>query len=193
VLTTDVREIIILLLLTIHRGVPSPSAQPANAALMSAPAKTPAAMHPGAAIPVAATATLAQPPKTASLPAAATPVTPVREPAVTSRMAAGRELLADASSAPRFSVQLLVADAKERGYLENYLSEAGRALQPERLFVVPAGSPAAPRLGVLFGSFDELGAANVALAALPENLKQFRPYVRSLDGVREDVRRAENR
>ena len=87
----------------------------------------------------------------------------------------------------------MVTDAKERGYLENYLSEAGRAIQPERLFVVPSGSPEAPRLGVLFGSFDERGAANVALGALPENLKQFRPYVRSLDGVREDVRRAENR
>ena len=65
--------------------------------------------------------------------------------------------------------------------------------QPERLFVVPAGSPESPRLGVLIGSFDDLGAANVALAALPENLRQFRPYVRSLDGVREDARRAASR
>ncbi len=172
--------------------VPAPTAPPANAAVAGVLAKAPAAMNAGAAIPVAATATLARPTKP-PMPAPAAPAAPVREPSVSSRMAAGRELLADASSAPRFAVQLMVADAKERGYLENYLSEAGRALQPERLFVVPAGSPAAPRLGVLFGSFDELGAANVALAALPENLKQFRPYVRSLDGVREDVRRAENR
>ena len=183
----------VLLGFALAQFVPSPSAQPANAAVANLPAKAPAATNAGAAIPVAATSTLTQPPKLQPLPAPVTTVAPVREPAVTSRMAAGRELLADASSAPRFAVQLLVADAKERGYLENYLSEAGRALQPERLFVVPAGSPAAPRLGVLFGSFDELGAANVALAALPENLKQFRPYVRSLDGVREDVRRAENR
>jgi len=183
----------VLLGFALAQFVPSPSAQPANAAVANMPAKAPAATNAGAAIPVAATSMLAQPPKHQPIPATLTPSAPVREPAVTSRMAAGRELLADASSAPRFSVQLLVADAKERGYLENYLSEAGRALQPERLFVVPAGSPAAPRLGVLFGSFDELGAANVALAALPENLKQFRPYVRSLDGVREDVRRAENR
>jgi septal ring-binding cell division protein DamX len=187
--------------------VAAPFPSPAVAAFASPPAKSPpaaaASAPPGAAagaIAVAATTTLAQPQKPAPAGPAAPPRdgAPAQAPAgdsprsITSRMAAGREMLADASTT-RFAVQLMVADAKERGYLENYLSEAGRAVQPERLFVVPAGSPEAPRLGVLFGSFDELRAANVALAALPENLKQFRPYVRSLDGVREDVRRAENR
>jgi MSHA biogenesis protein MshM len=177
--------------LALARFVLAPVATPAIAAVAGVPAKSPAPVGAAAAIPVAATTTLAHQP---SAPPAAPATAPATAPAssINSHMAAGRELLADAS-AHRFAVQLMVADAKERGYVENYLSEAGRAVQPERLFVVPAGSPEAPRLGVLFGSFDELRAANVALAALPENLKQFRPYVRSLEGVREDVRRAENR
>lgn len=87
----------------------------------------------------------------------------------------------------------MVADARERGYIENYLSEAGHAVEPERLYLVPAGSPEAPRVGVILGAFDERNDATVALGALPENLKQFRPYVRSLDGVREDALRAERR
>ena len=87
----------------------------------------------------------------------------------------------------------MVTDARERTYIENYIAEAGRAIPYERLFVVPAGSPEAPRLGVLFGTFDERGEASAALASLPESLKQFRPYVRPLEAVREDARRAERK
>jgi septal ring-binding cell division protein DamX len=66
-------------------------------------------------------------------------------------------------------------------------------VQPDHLYLVPTGSPEVPRVGVLLGAFEERGDASTALAALPENLKQFRPYVRSLDGVREDALRAERK
>ncbi len=87
----------------------------------------------------------------------------------------------------------MVADARERGYIENYLSEAGRSVQPARLYLVPAGSPESPRVGVILGAFDERNDAVVALDSLPENLKQFRPYLRTLDAVREDALRAERK
>jgi type II secretory pathway predicted ATPase ExeA/septal ring-binding cell division protein DamX len=157
-------------------SAPAASAIPAKAA--------PAAVTGGATvIPVATTATFPGAP--AAAPAAEAP--PLRS--LASRLAAGNDLLADAT--PRYAVQLMVTDARERTYLENYLAEAGRAIAYERLFVVPSGSPESPRLGVLFGTFDERTGAATALAALPESLKQFRPYVRSLDAVREDARRAE--
>jgi len=104
-------------------------------------------------------------------------------------LAAGNDLLSDAT--PRYAVQLMVTDARERTYIENYIAEAGRAIPYERLFVVPSGNPESPRLGVLFGTFDERAGAAAALAALPESVKQFRPYVRSMDTIREDARRAE--
>ena len=185
-------------------GVPASAG--ANGATASAPARAPAPLGAPVAIPVAATTTLAA--EARPTPAAAAPpaapsarpsaaMNPVAAPgeaarSIESHIAAGRDLLADAST-PRFAVQLMMADARERAYVENYLSEAGRAVPAERLYLVPAGSPEAPRLGVLFGAFGERGTANVALDALPQNLKEFRPYVRSLDGVREDVRRAERR
>jgi hypothetical protein len=87
----------------------------------------------------------------------------------------------------------MVADVRERGYIENYLSEAGRAVKPDQLYLVPAGSPDAPRVGVILGAFEERNDATIALASLPESLKQNRPYVRSLDGVREDALRAERK
>ena len=159
--------------------VQAPSPAPALAASVAAPVPAQAA-----AIPVAAVTTV---PAQGAKPRA--DEAPARS--VAARIAAGRELLA--ADTANYAVQLMVTDARERGYLENYLTEAGRALRAERLYVVPAGSPETPRLGVLFGTFEERGDAAVALAALPENLKQFRPYVRPLEGIREDARRAERR
>ncbi len=169
--------------------VQPPSPGPAVAASVAAPApvKAPAAAAPAsapAAIPVAAVAGV---PANGARPRAEE----ASARSVAARIAAGRELIA--SDSPHYAVQLMVTDARERGYLESYLMEAGRALRPERLYVVPAGSPETPRLGVLFGTFEDRGDAALALAALPDGLKQFRPYVRPLEGVREDARRAERR
>lgn len=163
--------------------VRAPSPSPAVAAL--APSATePAKSAPAsAAIPVAAT--VANDSQGAGAKAAAGDL-------IANRVAAGHVLLADASNA-RYAVQLMVTDARSRGYLESYLTEAGRAVERDKLFVVPSGSPESPRLGVLFGAFKERGDAVAALDSLPEQLHQFKPYVRPLEAVRDDVRRSERR
>ena len=166
-----------------------PAATPAVAAAPASPAPAPA--------PAPAPTRPAGPPDGAAIvPAAATAPTPAIPPApdgadpVGTRSAAGRDLLA-ASSAARYSVQLMVTDARERAYLESYLSEAGRVVEPARIFLVPSGTPQAPRVGVLFGRFEARAQAAEALAALPPALRQFKPYVRSIDSVREEARRAQ--
>ena len=93
----------------------------------------------------------------------------------------------------RYAVQLMVTDARERAYLEQYLGEASRALPAEQLYLVPAGNPDSPRVGLVYGGFRERGEANAALGTLPEGLRQFRPYVRTLEAIRDDARRAERR
>jgi septal ring-binding cell division protein DamX len=158
---------------------------------------TPAGAAQPAALPVAATAPVpAGGPQAASRtasgakPAAGSPSDPA-DP-IAARLSAGRDLIAE-GAAPSYAVQLMVTDARSRGYLENYLVEAGKSVERERLFLVPAGSSETPRLGVLIGGFRERGEALAALDALPEPLRQFRPYVRPIDAVREDARRAEVR
>lgn len=174
----------------------APVVQPPSSAL-PAPAATAPAVPPAAAKPATSTAAVSTtapvvrtPPPTHAASAPATPAEPP-PPALDARLAAGRELISTPSN--RFAVQLMVADARERGYIENYLSEAGRTVQPGRLYLVPAGSPETPRVGVILGAFDERNDAMVALDSLPENLKQFRPYLRTLDAVREDALRAEHK
>ena len=165
-------------------GAPQAAAAVAPARLEQ-PAPIPAANAAAVAQPVAAVTT-APPPAPAAAPEPAVP-----EHTFDARLAAGRELLA---GNPRlYSVQLMVADARSRDYVAGYLADAAHAVSPARLYLVPAGSPDAPRLAVLFGAFQDRADANLALAALPENLKQFRPYVRPLEGVREDALRAEHR
>ena len=167
---------------TLAQFVPAPAPSPAVAAAPAvAVAQRPVQpAPPPAAIPVSATAIV--PPAANAEPAPA-----LRS--LASRLAAGNDLLADAT--PRYAVQLMVTDARERMYLENYLAEAGRSVAYDRLFVTRSGTPEAPRLGVLLGPFDQRGEAGAALESLPAALRQFRPFVRTLDSVRDDARRSE--
>ncbi|MEO7744008.1 MAG: AAA family ATPase [Usitatibacter sp.] len=162
---------------TLRPSTPEPVRAPAPAT----PAPSTSATHASPAattIPVATT--LAAP-----APAVAAP----RDP-VANRIAAGRELLANAASS-RYAVQLMLTDARERAFLENYLAQAGRSVAADRLYLVPQGSLEAPRLGLLLGGYRDRDEALAALDKLPTGLRQFRPYVRTLEAVREEVRRSE--
>jgi len=161
-------------------------AAPRPATVAPAPASPPAAP-----VPAIVPSNAATPPTTPKTPAATAPATPTppQDP-VESRAAAGRELLASTSSA-RYSVQLMVTDPREREYLGTYLAEAGRLVDPQKLYLVSSGTSHSPRVGVLFGTFDGRAPAAEALAALPTPLRQFKPYVRSVDSLREEARRAQ--
>jgi septal ring-binding cell division protein DamX len=116
--------------------------------------------------------------------------TPAADPIEDRTAAASRELLAQGSAA-RYSVQLMATDPREREYLEGYLAEAGRLVDPQKLYLVASGTPESPRVGVLFGAFQVRNEAFDALGMLPTALRQFKPYVRSVDGLREEARRAQ--
>ncbi len=85
----------------------------------------------------------------------------------------------------------MTTDPRSRSYLEGYLAEAGQALPPAQLFLVPLGTPQVPRVAVLYGAFHERAEATAALLALPPALRQFRPYVRPIAALRDDARRAQ--
>jgi type II secretory pathway predicted ATPase ExeA/septal ring-binding cell division protein DamX len=174
-------------------AVPGPAAPAAPPPAPRAGA-APAASQPPAAPVAAGTAAEPRNAGASSAPAAtATPATTIAQrsrasPAVDSRLAAGVEML-EGKSADQWVVQLMMTDALEKAYLESYLAEAGRSLDPAEIYLYPSGSAEWPRVGVLFGVFPSRDEANHALAALPANLAMFRPYVRSVEAVRKDVRR----
>jgi type II secretory pathway predicted ATPase ExeA/septal ring-binding cell division protein DamX len=109
-------------------------------------------------------------------------------PTVDASLAAGIEML-EGRGAGQWVVQLMMTDARERNYLESYLAEAGRARDAGEIYLFPTGSADSPRMGVLLGIFATRDDANRAIAALPASVARFRPYARSVEAVRRELRR----
>lgn len=164
---------------------PAPAAPPpAEAAAQASPAAQPARAAAGPVTPAGS------PPPTAASSAAAVEAPAAEQPkkGLESRFSAGLALLEGASGG-RYVVQLMMTDARDPAYLQAYLAEASRTLKPDELFLYPSGSAESPKVGVLYGSFQTRKEASDAMGALPDNLRQFRPYVRAVEAVRNDVRR----
>jgi MSHA biogenesis protein MshM len=171
-------------------SAPVTPASPANAATTTSTPATSSASKVEPALVLATSPTIApapapksEPPKPQVQAGKAAP-----EGAVDARFAAGQALLADAGSA-RFVIQLMVTDARDKAYLESYLAGAGRVVKPEDLYLYTGGTADSPRVGVLYGNFARREEAVSALASLAPNLRQFGPYVRSVESVREDRKR----
>ncbi len=88
----------------------------------------------------------------------------------------------------RFSIQLMTANERERGAIENYLRAASRELNPDRIMLFLSGTTENPRVSVLYGNYAERNEASAELTGLPAKVTQFRPYVRSFQAVRDDMR-----
>lgn len=145
----------------------SPPATPA-AALASVPAGT----------SPAAAATASQPP-----PAAAGASDPLE-----ARLAATREWLAGAP-AQTYTIQLL--GAEDAGQLRDHLKAIAKLIEVNKLFVYRTTAGQKPYLAVLYGSFADRRAAQEALDRLPAWLKTNRPFLRTVQGIRGELRRLE--
>jgi type II secretory pathway predicted ATPase ExeA len=163
--------------------VPSPVAVSPAASSAAPAAPSPAAALPQS--PAPAPAPVAREAQAAPPPAAGKGSAPS---ALEARFAASGALL-DGKAGGRFVVQLMMTDAKVTTFLKNYLAEASRTLKEEEIFLYRSGSAESPKVGVLYGAFQSRREATESMGALPEGLRQFRPYVRSVESVRGDVRR----
>lgn len=103
------------------------------------------------------------------------------------RMDADASRLA-ALPASRYSIQLMTAHSGEKTAIESFLRIASRELSPDRIMIYPAGTKDNPRLSVLYGNFVERADAIDEMQRLSAKLTKFRPYVRSMSAVRDDIR-----
>jgi septal ring-binding cell division protein DamX len=94
----------------------------------------------------------------------------------------------NSAKAEHWSIQLMTADQRERSAIENYLNEAQRVLKTDDIFLYPSGSKDIPRVSVTYGDFPSRSEAQAVLTRLPQPLGQFRPYARSFQAIREDLR-----
>ena len=159
-----------------------------------------------AAAPVIALPPMAEPqsiPKTASPPAAqqapdekSAPAQPEQVSTAKAESAddwLGRRTAADMARLAklpkeRFSIQLMSANKLERNAIEIFLRAASRELNADRIMLFYSGTDENPRVSVLYGNYAERNEASAELIGLPAKVTKFRPYVRSFQAVRDDMR-----
>jgi MSHA biogenesis protein MshM len=167
------------------------------------PVATAATTVPPASIPNVANAAPAPPTATSAAPATsaaapnATPESNKQTPdntGVGSQNWLEKRVNADVSrlgkvSPERFVIQLMTADERERNALEGFLRVINRDLNADRIMLYPSGTKENPKLSVLYGNYADRAEASAELSGLPTKLTVFRPYVRSIQAVKDDLRR----
>ncbi len=85
------------------------------------------------------------------------------------------------------SIQLLGSENSQ--LLKDHLSSLAKSIEITNLYVYRTVARQKPFLTVLYGSFGSREAAQNALDRLPPPMKAFRPYVRTVQGIREEMSR----
>jgi septal ring-binding cell division protein DamX len=137
---------------------------------------------------------------TSQVPAAAggTGVTVVERPPVTeitttlgpdvleSRLAATEKWLATEAQ-NRYSIQLL--GTEDAAQLKLHLNDLSKFVEMNKIFVYRTLANGRPLLTVLYGSFSDRRSAQEVLEKLPEGLKANRPILRTVEGIRGELKR----
>lgn len=85
------------------------------------------------------------------------------------------------------SIQLLGSENSQ--LLKDHLSSIAKSIEISKVYVYRTLAGQKPFLTVLYGSFGSREAAQNALDRLPPPLKAFKPYLRTVQGIREEMSR----
>ncbi|HET9404150.1 MAG TPA: AAA family ATPase [Burkholderiales bacterium] len=101
------------------------------------------------------------------------------------RLAATQEWLKNEAQAT-FSIQLMGTQDPQQ--LKNLLNSIGKFVEINKVFVYRTVARQQPSLTVLYGSFSSPREAREALDKLPESLKANQPILRTVQGIRAEIR-----
>lgn len=102
-----------------------------------------------------------------------------------SRLAATQSWLAQQDK-NTYSIQLLGADNPQQ--LKNYLNSMRKMLEINDIYVYRTVAKQKPSLTVLYGTFNNRRAALDAMAKLPAPLKAHKPILRTVQGIRAEIK-----
>jgi type II secretory pathway predicted ATPase ExeA len=113
---------------------------------------------------------------------------PVAPDVLESRLAATEKWLAT-ENGNLYIIQLLgTVDATQ---LKLHLNDLSKSIEMNKIFVYRTLANGRPLLTVLYGTFGDRRSAQVVLDKLPEDLKANRPFLRTVEGVRDELKRKE--
>ena len=101
------------------------------------------------------------------------------------RLAATREWLATEGQGT-YSIQLMGSENTQ--HLKHHLNVIGKIIEMNKIFVYRTVAKQKPSLTVLYGSFGDRREARQALETLPPSLKAYRPILRTVQGIRSEMR-----
>jgi type II secretory pathway predicted ATPase ExeA/septal ring-binding cell division protein DamX len=102
------------------------------------------------------------------------------------RLQATREWLR-VEAAQTHSIQLLGTDKPQK--LKHHLNEIAKSIEINNVFVYRTLAKQKPFMSVLYGRFPSRKAAQEALDRLPPALRAFKPYLRTVQGILEEMSR----
>ena len=102
------------------------------------------------------------------------------------RLAATQEWLSNEAQTT-FSIQLMGTHDPQQ--LKNLLNSMGKFVEINKVFVYRTMATQKPSLTVLYGSFSNSREAREALDKLPESLRANRPILRTVQGIRAEIRK----
>jgi len=102
------------------------------------------------------------------------------------RIAATGDWLAQ-QELPAYSIQLF--GTYEPQQLNNHLNDVAKSIEINKLYVYPTLAKDRPYWTVLYGSFSDRRAAEEALGKLPQAVMANRPLLRTVQGIRGEIRR----
>ncbi|MCU0868970.1 MAG: AAA family ATPase [Burkholderiales bacterium] len=91
----------------------------------------------------------------------------------------------DTADPDTYTIQLLNTDDEQ--YLIQYLKNLSKSFDTERIYVYRTLAGTRPSMSVAYGSYPTLSAARAAIAQLPESVRQFGPYHRTVRGIRAEL------
>ena len=95
------------------------------------------------------------------------------------------------ANSENFTIQLSLIDAWATEKVNQYLQRAAETLQPEKLFIYPASIQGRMVYSVLYNDYAGREAATEQLRQLAPWIRQNAPYLRTVKGIRADIRKTE--
>ncbi len=87
-----------------------------------------------------------------------------------------------------YTIQLMgSADAE---YLKQYFKSLAKSIETDNIFVYRTVANMKPSLTVVYGAYPSLRAVNEAIEQLPPELQRYRPYQRTIRGIRAELEAA---
>ncbi|MEO8037193.1 MAG: AAA family ATPase [Betaproteobacteria bacterium] len=89
---------------------------------------------------------------------------------------------------PTYTVQLMSSADPE--YLKQYFNSLAKYIEIDHLFVYRTVANLKPSLTIVYGEYPTMRAADEAIEGLPPELQRFRPYQRTVRGIRAELEEA---